>query len=56
MASSYPWLEQISRQELLSSVCDNLKLRTSNRIEYNELSHVLADHKHKLLYCYVPKV
>lgn len=52
---SYPWLEQISRQELLMSVCDNFNL-TSYDVPYKQLDHVLVDHKHRLLYCYVPKV
>lgn len=52
---NYPWYEQISRQETLTSAC-----RNSDDIERdfttNRLDHILIDHKHKLLYCYVPKV
>lgn len=50
-----PWYEQISRQEVLSAGCYNLDVR---RYEFNsnQLDHILVDHKHKLLYCYVPKV
>ncbi|KAB0791008.1 hypothetical protein PPYR_02808 [Photinus pyralis] len=54
-ASCYPWYEQISRQEVLTAACYNLDLR-SYEFNSNQLHHILVDHKHKLLYCYVPKV
>lgn len=54
VGSSYPWLEQISRQEQLLKVCDSIK--NDSHINYSQLDHILIDHQHKLLYCYVPKV
>nr|CAI5818783.1 unnamed protein product [Callosobruchus analis] len=51
----YPWLEQISRQEQLTIGCENLGI-THKRIVKADLDHILVDNKHKLLYCYVPKV
>lgn len=53
VGSSYPWLEQISRQEQLLKVCDTIK---NSQITYSQLDHILIDHHHKLLYCYVPKI
>lgn len=50
----YPWLEQIARQEQILRICDNFQNVSS--LNYSELDHVLVDHGHKLLYCYVPKV
>lgn len=47
------WLEQISRQELLQTGCAKLN---PPQINYKELDHTLVNHKHKLLYCYIPKV
>ncbi|GLV36669.1 uncharacterized protein CBL_02496 [Carabus blaptoides fortunei] len=53
----YPWYEQISRQELLTSNCDALGLTTTlTSSSVAQLDHILVDHNHKLLYCYVPKV
>ncbi|XP_050316019.1 carbohydrate sulfotransferase 11 [Anthonomus grandis grandis] len=52
---SYPWLEQITRQEDLTLGCDNLGL-TRLKPDISQLHHILVDHTHKLLYCYVPKV
>ncbi|KAJ8956324.1 hypothetical protein NQ318_015062 [Aromia moschata] len=53
----YPWLEQISRQEQLTIGCENLDPReSSRRFDVTDLDHILVDRKHKLLYCYVPKV
>lgn len=54
--SNYPWLEQISRQEILNTGCSNLGLTRQPEFNINNLDHILVDHKHKLLYCYVPKV
>ncbi|KAF2879410.1 hypothetical protein ILUMI_26759 [Ignelater luminosus] len=53
---NYPWLEQISRQEILTAGCANLGLQGSGEFNLNHLNHILVDHKHRLLYCYVPKV
>ncbi|XP_064214306.1 carbohydrate sulfotransferase 11 isoform X2 [Tribolium castaneum] len=50
----YPWLEQVIRQEQLTAGCDRLRVRKS--LNWLQLDHVLVDHKHRLLYCYVPKV
>ncbi|XP_018571931.1 carbohydrate sulfotransferase 11-like [Anoplophora glabripennis] len=55
-AQCYPWLEQITRQEQLTMGCDNLVVKSRGRLNVTSLDHILVDHKHKLLYCYVPKV
>lgn len=31
-------------------------LRYKKKIAIDKLNHILVDHNHKLLYCYVPKV
>lgn len=51
----YRWFDQVLLQDTLASECDLLGLnRSVPNIE--KLDHILVDHKHKLLYCYVPKV
>ncbi|KAF7284041.1 hypothetical protein GWI33_022660 [Rhynchophorus ferrugineus] len=52
----YPWFEQISRQEQLTLSCDNMGLSHIKELHFSKLNHILVDHNHKLLYCYVPKV
>ncbi|CAH0549616.1 unnamed protein product [Brassicogethes aeneus] len=52
---SYPWLNQVLRQEKLYKNCDVLHLKR-DYLDTNTLDHILVDHKHKLLYCYVPKI
>lgn len=52
----YPWLEQITRQEQLTMGCDNLGVKSKAKLNITNLDHILVDHRHKLLYCYVPKV
>lgn len=54
--SRYPWLDQIARQEQLLVGCDNMGLRYKKKLAIDKLNHILVDHNHKLLYCYVPKV
>lgn len=51
----YLWLDQISRQELLNKECMFIKNQNISS-NYTNLDHILVDHKHKLLYCYVPKI
>ncbi|KAG5882369.1 hypothetical protein JTB14_036293 [Gonioctena quinquepunctata] len=55
-AEKYPWLEQISRQEQLMLGCDNISKKFKRNFNISDLDHILVDHNHKLLYCYVPKV
>lgn len=50
----YPWLEQVQRQELLTAGCG--KFQVKKKVDWMQLDHILVDHKHQLLYCYVPKV
>nr|XP_022905031.1 LOW QUALITY PROTEIN: carbohydrate sulfotransferase 11-like [Onthophagus taurus] len=52
--TSFLWLDQVLRQEELSKGCKSLKNTTN--FDLNSLDHLLVDHKHKFLYCYVPKV
>lgn len=47
----------IERQELLQKVCDEIgHNKTFERLNEEQLDHLLVDKGHKLLYCYVPKV
>lgn len=54
----------IQRQELLQQKCDKYDLDNSELYQNTsihtlsdaDLEHLLIDRKHKLLYCYVPKV
>lgn len=54
----------IQRQELLQQKCDKYDLDNNELYQNNsihtlndaDLEHLLIDRKHKLLYCYVPKV
>lgn len=54
----------IQRQELLQQKCDGYEMDINERYQNNsihslsdaDLEHLLIDRKHKLLYCYVPKV
>lgn len=52
----YPWLEQIQRQEDLVKGCAETVPPEWGRMEMDNLDHLLVDHRHQLLYCYVPKV
>ncbi|KAL1500853.1 hypothetical protein ABEB36_006277 [Hypothenemus hampei] len=54
--TTYPWLEQVARQEDLTLGCENLSSTYRQMPNVSQLSHILVDHVHKLLYCYVPKV
>ncbi|KAL3271518.1 hypothetical protein HHI36_021997 [Cryptolaemus montrouzieri] len=53
--TNYPWLEQIARQETLTRGCSKVTPRIEH-VNTTTLDHILVDHKHKMLYCYVPKV
>lgn len=50
----------LDRQELLQKMCHNYMQDFKHRpnvTEYREMfDHLLVDKKHRLLYCYVPKV
>ncbi|KAK9880667.1 hypothetical protein WA026_011904 [Henosepilachna vigintioctopunctata] len=55
-STNYPWLEQISRQEMLNEGCSTINDNKFGYLKRTSLKHILVDHKHKMLYCYVPKV
>lgn len=48
----------LQRQELLQKMCDTLNINERNieSLTDDQLEHLLIDRKHKMLYCYVPKV
>ncbi|KOB67255.1 Chondroitin 4-sulfotransferase [Operophtera brumata] len=47
----------LARQELISEKCRTLPPKyLLNDLPASQLEHILVDEKHKLLYCYVPKV
>lgn len=56
LINGHPWLEQISRQETLMNGCAIINPSSSQDLKLSSLDHILVDHKHKFLYCYVPKV
>ncbi|GJQ81339.1 hypothetical protein Trydic_g20551 [Trypoxylus dichotomus] len=54
--SDYPWLDQITRQDVLSAGCNSYVMDHKLQLNVSQLDHILVDHNHKFLYCYVPKV
>lgn len=47
----------LARQEHIQKTCENYNYSMSViDMKPESLEHVLVDNKHKLLYCYVPKV
>lgn len=52
----HPWLEQMVRRETIAEACATLAPNPVEKINVSSLDHILVDHNHRFLYCYVPKV
>ncbi|XP_044743117.1 carbohydrate sulfotransferase 11 [Chrysoperla carnea] len=56
VSTNLAWNKNLWRQEHLQSICNLVASGIQEFPPISELNHLLVDHKHKVLYCYVPKV